>query len=246
MNETLRTVDGRTVLRMERRLAHPVEKVWRAITEPGHLGAWYPFPVAEMDLRTGGTIIFDDGAGTVLKAVITELDPPRVFAFSEHAPSSMPREREDLARFELRPDPAGGCLLIFTHTFDDRYAAASYASGWQTCLVALESLLDGRPFTPPEGNFPELHEEYVIRFHLDEGVRVPAGVRFERQLTKPIPQARAALEAAGWPPAEWDLSDGTGHGARLVVTAPDSGDPEAALAEWRRRISDFARDLGAS
>ncbi|GAA0974415.1 SRPBCC family protein [Acrocarpospora macrocephala] len=241
MNETLHTVDGRTVLRMERLLAHPVEKVWRAITDPAHLSQWYPFPAAELDLRPGGTIIFDDGAGTVLKAVITELDPPRVFAFSEHAPVSVPRESEDLVRFELRPE-AAGCLLIFTHTFDDRYAAASYASGWQTCLVAMEFLLEGRPFTPPEGNFPELHEEYVTRFHLDEGTRVPGGVRFERQLTVPITQAQAALEKADWPPADCHLSDGTGHGARLVVTAPDSGDPERALIEWRERINRFARE----
>ena len=34
MNATLDTVDGRPVLRMERRLAHPPEKVWRAIHEP--------------------------------------------------------------------------------------------------------------------------------------------------------------------------------------------------------------------
>ncbi|GAA0427347.1 hypothetical protein Acor_37430 [Acrocarpospora corrugata] len=241
MNETLNTVDGRSVLRMERPLAHPPGKVWHAITDPGGLSAWYPFPATELDPRPGGTIVFDDGAGTMLKATITELDPPRVFAFSEHAPTSMPRESEDLIRFELRPTP-GGCQLIFTHTFDDRYAAASYASGWQTCLVALEFLLDGRPFTPPEGNFPELHEEYVTRFHLDEGTTTPEGVRFERQLTKPIPTALAALEAADWPSAEYHLSAGTGHGARLVVTAAD--DPGTALPEWRERINEFVRRLG--
>src|SRR5439155_20424380 len=34
VNGTLWTEQGRQVLRFERRLAHPVEKVWRAITEP--------------------------------------------------------------------------------------------------------------------------------------------------------------------------------------------------------------------
>ena len=37
MNATLRTVDDRAVLRMERRLAHPPEKVWRALTDAGRV-----------------------------------------------------------------------------------------------------------------------------------------------------------------------------------------------------------------
>ena len=34
--------DGRWQLRFERRLTHPQEKVWRAITDPEHLAAWFP------------------------------------------------------------------------------------------------------------------------------------------------------------------------------------------------------------
>ncbi|WP_214102802.1 SRPBCC family protein [Acrocarpospora catenulata] len=239
MNESLHTVDGRSVLRMERLLAHPVDKVWRAITEPEHLSRWYPFTAVELDLRPGGTIVFDDGAGTTLKAEITELDPPRVFAFSEHAPPSVHRESDDLVRFELRPED-DGCRLIFTHTFDDRYGAASYASGWQVCLDKMIAQLDGRPAPVIEGNFAELHEDYVARFGLDEGVSVPGGVRFERQMTKPIEKVQAALEATGWP-IEWELSSGTGHGARLVVVIKDADEEEAAV--WRTRLAEFARNL---
>ena len=32
----------RWMLTFTRRLAHPREKVWRAVTEPEHLAAWYP------------------------------------------------------------------------------------------------------------------------------------------------------------------------------------------------------------
>src|SRR5215207_7904670 len=144
MNATLRTTAGRPMLRIERRIAHAPEKVWRAITEPAHLSQWYPFQATELDLRVGGKIRFDNGQGMTMDAVVTELDPPRLFAFSEQAPAEMQRESRDLVHFELRPDGAG-CLLIFTHTFDDRPAAASYASGWQICLDGLELLLDGRP-----------------------------------------------------------------------------------------------------
>lgn len=200
MNVALRTIDGRPVLCLERRLAHPPEKVWRALTEAAHLSQWYPFQVAEMELRVGGRIRFDDGAGTTLDATITELDPPRVFAFSEHAPAEMVRESDDLVCFELRPD-GDGCLLVFTHTFDDRPAAASYATGWHGCLDAMEMVMDGRPVEWAQDDMAERHEAYVEAFGLNQGTaEVTEGgwrVRFERQLMQqPIEKVWAALTAA--------------------------------------------------
>lgn len=57
MNESLDTAGGCSVLRIERRLAHPPEKVWRAVTEPAHLTQWFPADL-EVDLRVGGRISF--------------------------------------------------------------------------------------------------------------------------------------------------------------------------------------------
>lgn len=140
---TLRTVDGRLVLRSERRLAHSPERVWRAITEPDQLEKWFPAAV-EVDLVTGGKMRFtfrekdvDSPDGRV-----TELDPPRVFAFDWG--------HENL-RFELHPEPRG-CLLVFTNTFDDRSKSARVGAGWHLCLDMLEVELDGRtlPWEPGE------------------------------------------------------------------------------------------------
>ena len=39
---TLERAGDRTVLRYRRRLAHPQQKVWRALTEDDHLAAWFP------------------------------------------------------------------------------------------------------------------------------------------------------------------------------------------------------------
>nr|MDQ3578604.1 SRPBCC domain-containing protein [Actinomycetota bacterium] len=93
MDATLRTDAGRCVLRLERVFAHPPEKVWRAITEPGHLEHWSP---ARLDgqRRAGERITFtfpdsDGGAGT-----ITDYDPPRLFAFTWE---------DDTLRCEVRP-----------------------------------------------------------------------------------------------------------------------------------------------
>ncbi len=50
---TLRTEGGRNILRIQRRLAHPPEKVWRALTDPADLVQWFPAEV-RLDLRPGG------------------------------------------------------------------------------------------------------------------------------------------------------------------------------------------------
>ncbi|MGH3977641.1 MAG: SRPBCC family protein [Pseudonocardiaceae bacterium] len=240
MNETLRTVDGRPVLRIERRLAHPPEKVWRALTEPAQLSQWYPFRVSEMDLRTGGKIRFDDGQGTTMGAVITELDPPRVFAFSEHAPAEMVRESDDLVHFELRPE-GEGCLLIFTHTFDDRPAAASYATGWHGCLDALDMLLDGRPVEWPD-SMVERYEAYVEAFGLAEGSAELTSdgwqVRFERQLIQqPIDKVWATLSSApAAPVVGGPVPQGftTGEIPAAAVTAVDA----PTLLEYGWQVED--------
>jgi uncharacterized protein YndB with AHSA1/START domain len=209
---------------MERWLTHPPEKVWRALTEPAHFNQWYPIAV-EMDLRIGGMIraLAEDGEEPGPDAVITELDPPHVFAF---------REGDDLLQWELKPD-GDGCLLIFTHTFDDRPASASYAAGWHDCLDAMEMVLDGKPVDVASDSIA-MHEEYVAAFGLDEGTAevTPDGgrVRFERQLRQPVETVWAALNgsvvagtaapAIGGPPPHAALAETVRAGTITAVDAP--------------------------
>jgi uncharacterized protein YndB with AHSA1/START domain len=142
-NGTVETVNGRLVLRYERRLAHSPERVWRAITEPDELGKWFPAAV-ELELAVGGKLRFTFREKDVDSpdGEVTELDPPRVFAFDWGG--------ENL-RFELQPEP-GGCLLVFTNTLDDRSKLARVGAGWHLCLDVLEVNLDGRepPWKPDE------------------------------------------------------------------------------------------------
>lgn len=133
------------MLRFQRRFRHPRETVWRAITDPAQLSQWYPFIAVEMDVRVGGTIRFDDGAGGGLDAAITELEPPETFAFREIDDEGMPH----LLRFELRA-VADGSELVFTHTFEDPDGALDPAVGWHRCLDALRMVVDGEPVDVPE------------------------------------------------------------------------------------------------
>jgi uncharacterized protein YndB with AHSA1/START domain len=283
MGEALRTIDGRSVLRMERWLPHPPEKVWRALTESVHLTHWFPSYV-EMEPQVGGVVrfVFPEGEAPPNEGIVEEFDPPRVLAYTWS---------EDVLRFELHAR-GDDCLMIFTHTFDDRAGAASFASGWKVCLDALERVLSGQP-TDAQGDMGALHESYVARLGLDEGTArdTPEGwqVRFERQLTRPIDEVWARLGAAGtdtpivggrvphgfaaadvpagvvtavdaprllefeWSAEDgpagtvrWELGEGTGHGARLILLHTGIGDHAAArtaLTSWRDHIEQLAQTL---
>jgi len=73
-------VSTRPVVRREIRLAVSREAAWAAVTEPGHLSAWFGAE-ADLDLRPGGEARFRWPDGTVRLAVIEVVDPPRRFSF---------------------------------------------------------------------------------------------------------------------------------------------------------------------
>ncbi|WP_414504573.1 SRPBCC family protein [Streptomyces sp. NEAU-L66] len=218
-SDTLTTADGRTALRMERRLAHPPAKVWSAITDPAHLGQWFPSEVT-VELRPGGAMTFamPGVSGIAMAGTVTDAEEPRLFAFTWG---------EDHLRWEITPD-GDGSLLVLVHTFGDRFGGASFASGWHLCLTALSQLLDGDS-TRVERDAGELHEAYLEQFDLGRGVvEVTAEgprVRFERQLVRPAEAVWAALTsgdepAAGAPAPEGFTSRQAPAGPVTEVTAP--------------------------
>jgi uncharacterized protein YndB with AHSA1/START domain len=156
---TYEETGGHPALRFERRLAHPVDAVWRAVTEPDELAHWFPAQV-QLDLRAGGALSFafpddtmPDGSGEV-----TELVPPRVFAFTWDG---------DEIRIEL--EPAGEeTILRFTHVLSDRDSAAKVAAGWHVCLDQLDDRLGGGapglPPTEPTPAWHAYHEDYRKAF----------------------------------------------------------------------------------
>lgn len=184
---SLRVVDGRPVLRFERRLPHPVEKVWATTTDPAEMAHWFPSTV-RTSLRVGASMTFDvgDGLEFLSKGEILELDPPKVYAF---------RWADSVLRFELVPD-GNGCLLVFTHTLGrghlgrDRRSAARQAAAWDGCLQLLTARLDRRS-EPLQGPWWfERAERYVEEFGLGEGELRETGngylVRFERHIVQSV------------------------------------------------------------
>jgi len=159
------TIDGRPALRFERTLAYPVERVWRAISEPAELERWFP-AAADWTPATGETF---EAAGST--GEVTQVDAPHRLAWTYAG---------DQYSFELAVHD-DGCRLIFTHVFDDRALAAQTAAGWATYLSRLEPHLAGEYLSEEEAHEPweEIHERYAERFGVDPtpGRRFAADLR---------------------------------------------------------------------
>jgi uncharacterized protein YndB with AHSA1/START domain len=168
---TFETIDGSPALHFERRLSHPVDAVWRAVTEPAELQHWFPAQVT-VDLRPGGamTFVFPDEELPPGDGEVITLDEPRVFEFTWGG---------SRFRFELEPqDNGAACVLRFTHFLQQRDAAARDLAGWHVCLDRMEQQLAGdsamAPTSGPTGDWRALYEKYVDR-GVPSGADIPGG-----------------------------------------------------------------------
>lgn len=168
MEGTLEQVDdGRWELTFVRRLAHPAEKVWRALTEPEHLAAWFPTDI-EGDRAPGARLrfVFRNGEGPDSEGEVLEFDPPTRLAY---------RWGDEILRFRIEPD-ADGCLLTLVDVFEELGKAARDAAGWHTCLDVLVHHLGGEspPWTP-DRRWADVHPGYVERFGPEAATIGPPG-----------------------------------------------------------------------
>jgi uncharacterized protein YndB with AHSA1/START domain len=164
---TLHDGDGRPVIRFERILRRPPQEVWRAITDPEELKAWFPCDVEADAWEAGAAVRFRFGAkGPQLTGTVLEADEPRVLAYTWG---------EETLRFELSPAPGGGTRLVFSDALD-RAIAARNAAGWQVCLAQLTGepvaadawkgcferySAEFEPVIGPQEGPPEGYEEYA-------------------------------------------------------------------------------------
>jgi uncharacterized protein YndB with AHSA1/START domain len=153
---TLHQTDDRWQLRFVRNLAHPPERVWRALTESEHVDAWFPSSI-EGERAAGAKLRFPfrEGEGPTLDGEMLVYDEPHVLEF---------RWNDELLRFELAPS-AEGCVLTFLNTFDDLGKAARDAAGWHICLQMLVMLLDGTEMpTKWDDRWKPVNERYIEAF----------------------------------------------------------------------------------
>jgi uncharacterized protein YndB with AHSA1/START domain len=154
MNGTLEQTDAGPRLRFTRRLAHPRDKVWRAITEPEHLRAWFPDTIVVERWEVGAPLRFEPAPdmADAFDGEVLAVEPQRLIEFSWGP---------DVIRIELA-DAGDATELTFLDTIEELGKAARDGAGWHVCLDQLEHHLDG---TPPgwstSDRWRELHPSYV-------------------------------------------------------------------------------------
>jgi uncharacterized protein YndB with AHSA1/START domain len=151
----------KATLVFRRRLGHPPEAVWKALTDPSELSNWY-MTRAVIDGREGGSIDFVSGPSRLhITGRILIWEPPRVF---EHEwklePSAEHGWKEDaIVRWELRPD-RGSTILHLEHRRLNRETALGFVSGVHAFLDRLKAQLNEQPLPDWEERIKQVAPQY--------------------------------------------------------------------------------------
>jgi uncharacterized protein YndB with AHSA1/START domain len=163
-------VDGRPTLVFVRKVRHPPEKVWVALTVPDELCKWAPF-VSSRDLSSLGdftvTMTDDEADRQDLPGVVRRAEFPYLLEYTWG---------DDVLRWELEPDSTG-TLLTLRHTVQGPDWLPKVAAGWHLCVLVAERLLDGKPISRIVGNaaktygWDRLHDQYAEVLRATNGDR---------------------------------------------------------------------------
>src|SRR3954466_10289907 len=147
--------EGRWRLRFERRLAHSPERVWRAITEPDDLRAWFPFDI-DGERAAGAPLrfVFREGEAEPFEGRMVDFDAPRALELEWGGGERL--------RLEVRPD-GDGSVLTLLNAFDEEGKAARDGAGCTRASTRSPSASPapprprrrrtaGRGCTPPTGS----------------------------------------------------------------------------------------------
>jgi uncharacterized protein YndB with AHSA1/START domain len=163
--------DGSTTVRFDRRLRHPVERVWEALTDPDELRSWWGD--TKLELVEGGLFQLrwrntdENGHVATLDGTITTIDPPRLLEISADWGSTAPGQpgtRTHLT-WELEPD-GDHTLLHFTNKLDAPTQDVRTAAGWHLHLDALATVLAGGEvdIAHPDDLFAPLQQAYTEKY----------------------------------------------------------------------------------
>ena len=160
---TLISTGEKPVLRFERFLPRPVEQVWRAVTEPEGLKAWFPTRIEIDRWEPGATLThhFDGQDIEPLPGRVIDCSEPHRLVFTWG---------DDTIGFELTP-AEGGTLFVLTEELGASVAARN-AAGWEVCLDRLVEGTAGEDWAP---RFERYRAAFEPVLGAQEGP--PAGVK---------------------------------------------------------------------
>jgi uncharacterized protein YndB with AHSA1/START domain len=149
-----RLAEGGFEGRLERRLEHGRDAVWRMLTEPQGLAEW--LAQGTIELRVGGRVHIDFAdSGRTIDSTVLELDPPRRLAYSWSAGA----EPERPLRWELSGDGTA-THLVLTVRLPPGDDAAKACAGFEAHLEMLAAALESVPIRFPFEYYLEARRSY--------------------------------------------------------------------------------------
>jgi len=144
-------VNEDNVLRLERLIAAPPERVFELWTEPEDLVRWwgpdgYDVPVHALDVKPGGrwrtTMRSPDGQLLTVSGVFRTIEPPRRLVFTwgwddEHGVRGP--ETEVTVTFDAAP--GGTRLVLMQQVFESQESRDNHSKGWSSSFDCLERLV---------------------------------------------------------------------------------------------------------
>jgi uncharacterized protein YndB with AHSA1/START domain len=128
------------MVRFERTLPGPIERVWEFLTNTGRLPAW--FGEGTIEPREGGTVILMDGH---IRGVVTQWKPPHRLSYTWNVFSPGETESsypESYLTIELESRGEDVRLTLSHLPVLERFEKQN-AMGWHTFLDVLEAALRG-------------------------------------------------------------------------------------------------------
>jgi uncharacterized protein YndB with AHSA1/START domain len=132
-----------TELHIRRTLTAPPDRVWRALTDPAALAAWFwPrrfAPTAEVDLRVGGRYrIAGPGVGLAVAGEYVTVEPPQRLVFTWRWDGE---PDETLVTVVLTANGEHTDLAVTHERFTGDAQRDDHAKGWSDCLDRLPAWL---------------------------------------------------------------------------------------------------------
>jgi uncharacterized protein YndB with AHSA1/START domain len=159
------TIEGDyATLTYKRRLSHPREVVWKAITDPKEFAVWFKQWARVFDGRSGGEIDYvNEISGYHATGRILVWEPPRVFEHEWHIaprPELPGGEPEAVVRWELMSEDDSNTLLTNIFSRLTKRTALLFAPGQHAYLDRLDAHLNGEVLPEWKERYAAVKESY--------------------------------------------------------------------------------------
>jgi uncharacterized protein YndB with AHSA1/START domain len=155
---SLRSADGKGIVRMEDRFDTDIDDLWSALTDPARLARWYG--EVEGDLRVGGEFdvrVTDAWEGT---GRVDACEPPRRLLLTMRDADPQPGQPDEtVIEAQLTAD-GGQTVLVVEDRGLPLPLLAAYGAGVQIHFEHIAELIAGRELRDTESRWGELLPAY--------------------------------------------------------------------------------------